>query len=186
MPAPQPTLLSDDELAELDTLLLSDNDDRLPIDEAHGFLTAQLIARSPSCDTEIITEICGDAAFENSSDLERVTQLLLQMRDEIAASLQTNEPFEPLVIEEEEDGEIFEDYEGWCFGFMLGVTHQSAQWDNISKTQEELLAPIAQLALLHTQDEDKEDEESMDEEEYALCIELLPGAVNSLYASWKN
>ena len=185
MPAPQPTFLSDDELTELDTLLLSDDDDRLPIDEAHGFITAQLISRSPSSDTDIIEEICGDATFASSDDLKRVTQLLLQMRDEIATSLQANEPFEPLVIEEEEDGEIFEDYEGWCFGFMLGVTHQSAQWDNISKAQEELLTPIAQLALLHTQEEE-EGEEGMDEEEYALCVELLPGAVNSLYSNWEN
>lgn len=184
MPAPQTTLLSDDELTELDTLLLSDEDDRLPIDEAHGFITAQLVSRATITDAEIIEAICGDATFKGDNDLARVSALLLQMRDEIALSLQTNAPFEPLVIEEEEeDGEVFEAYEGWCFGFMLGVTHQSEQWDKISKEQEELLAPIAQLALLHTQDNE---EEEIDEEEYTLCIELLPGAVNSLYASWAS
>lgn len=184
MPAPQPTLLSDDELTELDNLLLSEEDDRLPIDEAHGFITAQLVCHAATPDAEIIEAICGDATFEDEGDLQRITTLLMKMRDEIAASLQKNEPFEPLVIEEEEeDGETFESYEGWCFGFMLGVTHQSEQWGNISKEQEELLAPIAQLALLHTQ-EGEEDE--IDEEEYALCIELLPGAVNSLYASWSD
>ncbi len=183
MSAPQTIPLSDDELTELDTLLLSDEDDRLPIDEAHGFITAQLVGRATIADAEIIEAICGDAKFEDDSDLQRVTALLLQMRDEIALSLQTNAPFEPLVIEEEEDGEVFEAYEGWCFGFMLGVTHQNEQWDKISKEQEELLAPIAQLALLHTQENEEED---IDEEEYTLCIELLPGAVNSLYASWDN
>lgn len=172
------TPLSDHELAELDTLLLCEEDDRLPIDEAHGFMTALLVCHTAISDEELIEAICGDAQFGSDSEPKRITELLLRLRDEIAGSLQSNAPFEPLVIEEEEDGEVFEAYEGWCFGFMLGVTHQAEQWDDITKEQEELLAPIAQLALLHTE------EEEMDEEEYELCVELLPGAVNALYSSW--
>ena len=179
MSAQQSLPLSDNELAELDTFLLSEEDDRLPIDEAHGFMTAQLVCRATSSDEELIEAICGDAQFGSDSERQRITELLLRLRNEIIESLQSKAPFEPLVIEEEEDGEIFEAYEGWCFGFMLGVTNQSAEWDNITKEQEELLAPIAQLALLHTE------EEEIDEEEYELCVELLPGAVNALYDCWK-
>lgn len=175
--------LTDDELTELDTLLLSDEDDRLPIDESHGFMTALLVGRTNVSDAVLIEEICGDAQFEDENRRQRITELLLKMRDEIATTLQSTAPFEPLVIEEEEDGELFEAYEGWCFGFMLGVANQSEQWDNITQEQEDLLAPIAQLALIHTE-ENEEDE--IDEEEYALCVELLPGAVNSLYASWTS
>lgn len=141
-------------------------------------MTALLVCRAGNSDEELIEAICGDAQFSDG-ERQRVTALLLRLRDEIAAALQSKAPFEPLVIEEEEDGEVFEAYEGWCFGFMLGVTHQGDRWDAITKEQEELLAPIAQLALLHTE------EEEMDEEEYELCVELLPGAVNSLYACWR-
>lgn len=183
MSAPQTAPLSDDELAELDTLLLSDEDDRLPIDETHGFMTALLICRANISDEALVEAICGDAQFEDDSQRQRITGLLLQMRDEIATSLQTKAPFEPLVIEEEEDGEVFEAYDGWCFGFMLGVANQHEQWDNITKEQEELITPIAQLALIHTEEAE---EDEMDEEEYTLCIELLPGAVNALYRSWDN
>jgi uncharacterized protein len=178
--SPQSAPLSDNELAELDTFLLSEEDDRLPIDEAHGFMTALLVSHATVSDEELIEAICGDASFGSDSERQRVTSLLLRMRDEIVASLQSKAPFEPMVIEEEEDGETFEVYEGWCFGFMLGVTNQSERWDHITKEQEELLAPIAQMALLHTE------EEEMDEEEYELCVELLPGAVNALYSSWNS
>ena len=180
MSAAQSAPLNDHELAELDDFLLSEEDDRLPIDEAHGFMTALLVSRIDINDETLIEEICGDAKFDGDEQRQTITNLLLRMRDEISESLQKKAPFEPLVIEEEEDGEIFEAYEGWCFGFMLGVTNQGEQWDRATKEQEDLLAPIAQLALLHTE------EEEIDEEEYGLCVELLPGAVNALYASWGN
>lgn len=173
------TPLTDLELAELDTFLLSEEDDRLPIDETHGFITALVVSGATVSDATLVDEICGDAAFGSDGERQRVSSLILKMRDEISAVLQSNAPFEPLIIEEEEDGEIFEAYEGWCFGFMLGVANQHEQWDQISKEQEELITPIAQLALLHSE------EEEMDEEEYELCVDLLPGAVKALYTSWR-
>lgn len=174
------TPLTDLELAELDTFLLSEEDDRLPIDEAHGFITALVVSGARINDETLIEEVCGDTHFGSDGERQRIASLILKMRDEISGVLQSKAPFEPLIIEEEEDGETFEAYEGWCFGFMLGIANQHEQWDLIDKDQEELLAPIAQLALLHS------GEEEMDEEEYELCIDLLPGAVNSLYASWHD
>jgi hypothetical protein len=44
-----------------------------------------------------------------------------------------------------------------------------------------LLGPIARLALLHV-----EDEPEIDEEEYELLVELLPGAVAGLNAYWES
>lgn len=173
--------LTDLELAELDTFLLSEEDDRLPIDEAHGFITALVVSGAVISDEALIEEVCGDAHFGSPGERQRITSLILKMRDEISAVLQSKAPFEPLIIEEEEDGETFEAYEGWCFGFMLGVANQHQKWDTITKDQEELLAPIAQLALLHSGEEDE-----MDDEEYELCIDLLPGAVNGLHNSWRD
>ncbi len=80
---------------------------------------------------------------------------------------------------EEEDGSVVVAYEGWCFGFMLGVETCQDEWEKLSEDEEGLLAPMAQLALLNS-----DEEPSMDEDEYEQWVELLPGAVLGLNAYW--
>ena len=165
--------LSDTELAELDDFLLSEENERLAIDEAHGYLTALIVCGSDCDEADILHAILGQA-----KPPAQISSLLLRMYQEISAQLESGEPFEPMVIEEEENGETFEVYEGWCFGFMLAVSDNEALWSQMPKDQQSLLEPIATLALL------REEELDMDDEEYSGWVGLLPGAVNGLYAYW--
>lgn len=164
--------LSDSELAELDEFLLQD-DECLAIDEAHGYLTALIVSRADVDKTTILEIVLGAGEAP-----ERIVQLLLRIHQEIATELKSAEPFEPLVIEEEEDGDSFESYEGWCFGFMLAVSDYEELWRGLPKEQRSLLEPIATLALL------REEELDMDDDEYAGWVGLLPGSVDGLYAHW--
>ena len=164
--------LTDAELAELDAFLL-DDDERLTIDEAHGYLTALIVSRNDVDETAVLEAVLGKAESR-----ERISKLLLRMYQQITAELESAEPFEPLVIEEEEDGETFEVYEGWCYGFMLAVSDHEEVWSRLPKEQQSLLEPIATLALL------REEELDMDDEEYSGWVSLLPGSVNSLYDYW--
>jgi len=166
------TTLSDTELAELDEFLLED-DDRLSIDEAHGYLTALIVSRADTDDASIL-----EAVFGNIEAPANIRHLLLRMYQDIATELEGAEPFEPMVIEEEESGETFEVYEGWCFGFMLAVSDNEELWQGLPKDSQSLLEPIATLALL------REEELDMDDEEYTGWVELLPGSVNGLYDYW--
>jgi len=70
---------------------------------------------------------------------------------------------------------VLESHEGWCFGFMHGVERASERWVKLDKNGEALLSPIAQLALLES-----EEEPEMDEDEYNMWVELIPGAVLGL------
>ncbi len=166
------TALSDSELAELDEFLLQD-DECLAIDEAHGYLTALIVSRADADEAAILEAVLGAGEAP-----EWIAQLLLRIYQEIATELESTEPFEPLVIEEEEDGDSFEIYEGWCFGFMLAVSDYEELWRELAKEQRSLLEPIATLALL------REEELDMDDEEYAGWVGLLPGSVDGLYAHW--
>ena len=76
---------------------------------------------------------------------------------------------------------MVEAYEGWCLGFIHAVADHQESWDKLEKSEQELLTPIAKIALLLN-----EEEPDMDDEEYAACIELLPGAVAGLYSYWKE
>jgi len=169
--------LSDDELAELDTFLLEgDASDRLQIDEAHGYLSSLIIGGGGDVDTDTwLTDIWGELECTDERRA-RVTELFLRLHYETELGLREERPFEPLVIEEEEGGELYEVYDGWCFGFMLGVANYQEKWESVEKESQDLLAPIATLALLHS-----DEEHELSEEEYTACVELLPGSVFELY-----
>lgn len=169
--------LSPDELTELDDFLLMNPEERLSIDEAHGFITALIVARDMREPAAWLPDVWGDTPFTNVAEERRLTDLVLRMRDDIAEMLADGEGFEPLIIEEEDEdeGELYEAHEGWCFGFMLAVANDEERWRDLPNDQKTLLEPIAALALLHS-----EEEPDMTEEEYEGWVELLPGAVMGL------
>jgi len=173
--------LSEEEFIELDSFLLSEacDEETLSIDEAHGYITALLLPPVPLEAAEWQSAIWGEPHFESEEQKERMTALLQRLFDDVADNLQHRREFEPLVIETEEEGELVESYEGWCFGFMLGVEAHESQWESLPKNEQGLLAPMAQLSLLGS-----EEEAEMDESEYAQWVELIPGAVMGLYAFW--
>lgn len=175
------TPLNETELAELDEFLLSEacDEDALSIDEAHGFLTALLVTPQPPAEAKWMSGVWGQPDFAGDNDRQRMTSLLHRLYNEIVSTLKARRDFEPLVIETEDQGEILEAYEGWCFGFMLGVEEQQTLWDELPKNEQNLVAPMAQLALLVS-----DEETDMDDEEYDSWVELLPGAVMGLYAYW--
>ncbi len=170
--------LTTDELTELDVFLLAGGEDldRLMIDEAHGFLTALMVTGCPVSFDEVVSELMGPDPFADEFEEQRIKNFIRRMQIDISSGLKKRKRFEPLVIEEiGEAGEIEESYEGWCFGFMLGVTHCEAQWRELPKHEEDLLAPIATLSLLHA-----EEESDMGIEEYLGWVEMIPGSVMGL------
>ena len=176
------TPLTADELIELDDFLLSadeDEDDRLSVDEAHGYLTALVVSRLSIEEEDWLQTIWGEPRFADDEQKAYMTNMLQRMRREISAALSFSQPFEPLVVELEMDGEIIEAYEGWCFGFMLAVSSDENHWNQLPQNEQELLGAIAKLAILHT-----DDEADMDDEEYQALVELLSGSVKGLYHYW--
>jgi yecA family protein len=175
--------LSEDEYTELDDFLCAgdEEEERLPVDEAHGFMTAMIAGHAPVEPEELLESVWGQPVFADEAERERMTSLLLRLFHEISTTLKAGRSFEPLVVEIEEDGATQVAHEGWCFGFMLAVSGDEERWSQLPKHEQSLLGPIARLALLHV-----EDEPEIDEEEYELLVELLPGAVAGLNAYWES
>lgn len=169
--------LSDDELQLLDAFLLEgpEEGERLPLEEAHGYLTALIVSQNALPEEDWLAAVWGAPHFADAAEEQRLTHLMQRLRQDIEAGLAPGQRFEPMVIEEEEDGEVFESYEGWCVGFMLAVADHTEAWETLPEPVRELLQPIAALTLSGS-----EEEPGLDEEEYALCIELLPGSVVGL------
>lgn len=173
--------LNEAELAELDEFLLSDacDDEVLTVDEVHGLLTALQVGPQPMAEAEWLAMAWGEPQFADAAQRERMVGLMQRLNRDIEAVLQAGRDFEPLAVEVEENGVEVVAFEGWCFGFMLGVESCQAEWDKLPKDEENLLAPMAQLALLNS-----DEEPQMDDEEYEQWVELLPGAVMGLYSYW--
>ena len=173
--------LNDDELAELDSFLLSDacDDEVLSVDEVHGFLTALQVGPQPMAEADWLALAWDKPQFADEAQQQHLHELMRRLNSDIAVTLKAGQDFEPLAVEVEEDGEEVIAFEGWCFGFMLGVETCQAEWDKLPKAEENLLAPMAQLSLLNS-----DDEPPMDEEEYESWVELIPGAVLGLHSYW--
>ncbi len=176
--------LTDEEFSELDSFLLSadEGEDRLTVDEAHGYLTALTVGPEMiECDAWL-EAIWGTPTFADAENGRRMQSHLLRMQQEIAAALISDVMFEPMMLEEVDGDEVIESYEGWCFGFMLGVASQSEHWEILPKSEQTLLAPIAKLALLHNDEEENE----MEDKEYDAWVEMLPGSVVGLHNFWRH
>lgn len=172
--------MTDNEYSILDEILINNIDECLSLDEAHGFLTSMLVTQIELSNDDCIDYICGDSKF-NEVEENQASSLILKMQVEIQAMLNSNQPFDILVIETEEQGELVEVYEGWCHGFMLAVSQELKIWESLEKNEESILSPIAKLALLIS-DETLE----MEEDEYDMLVELLPGAVMGLNSYFNN
>jgi uncharacterized protein len=177
------TPLSEDELTELDSFLLSDtcDDDTLSVDEAHGYLSGLAVLPQSVDRGDWLSFIWNDPEFTDNDEQDHFIQLMQRLNQEIINTLANGNEFEPLVIETEEEGVIMEAFEGWCVGFMYAVDQHQSVWKGIDNNSNALLAPIAKLAML----EDDEDPD-MDDDEYSEWVDLLPGSVSGLYNYWNR
>ena len=175
--------LTDEEIIELDNFLLaaSQEEERLTVDEAHGFVTALVAGHESLPQEEWMEVVWGQPEFADETEQQRMISLLSRLHRDVSATLQAGGTFEPLVAEVEEDDETIIAIEGWCFGFMLAVSRNEERWNQLPKDEQALLAPIAKLALLET-----ENAPEMDDEECESLAEMLPGSVVGLYSYWKT
>ncbi len=172
--------MTDEDYSRLDGILMDNIDECLALDEAHGFLTAILVSQIELSQQECVESICGDSNLDASVAAE-LSDLISTMYADIKQMLSSNQPFDILLIEIEEDDEIIEVFEGWCHGFMLAVSQEHDIWSTLEKNEHSILSPIAKLALLIS-----DESLDMEEDEYELLVELLPGAVIGLNNYFKN
>ncbi len=175
--------LSEDELTELDSFLLSEacDDETLSVDEAHGYLSGLAVLPQTIERGQWLEYIWNSPAFIDNDEKEHFTQLMQRLNQEIVQTLENGDEFEPLVIETEEEGEVLEAFEGWCVGFMYAVDQHHSIWKTLDSHTNALLTPIAKLAML-----EDEDDPDMDDDEYSEWVDLLPGSVSGLFNYWNR
>ncbi len=173
----------------LDRVLLSDAvpETCMMIDEIDGFMTALLCSPEAILPGEWLPVLWGgEPEFETEEEGTEIVGLLMRMYNDIALALHARVVIKPLFMEEDNyDGEPTANPEGWCFGFLKGLSLKAALWkehsgDNLS----DLLAPI--LALGAIDEEGVEDPELSLPEVKERLTNMIPGAVAGIREFWQK
>lgn len=149
--------LNDNEIDELDDFLMSEDtpESCMDISTLDGFLAAIVLNPSLIVPGEYLHWIWDmegglkGPAFASLDQANHIMQLLMRYYNSVQDAI-CNGGFAPLlyILEQDDDSEYF-DAEGWCEGFLLGVTLFGEQWAETLENYPELFIP---MVLLGTED----------------------------------
>ena len=187
--------LSEDELDELDAFLLSDRvpEEGMEISTLDGFLAAVVLNPQVIVPSRWLPWIWDmehgeiSPSFADAQQAKRVVGLLMRHYNTVAQSIDGGW-FDPLLVEmAQEDGSEFFDAEGWCEGFMLGVSKFLDAWRAVLEEHTELVAPMVLLGtetgwrILEESGQDVQIRKRVTQNAY----EAIPAAVAALHEHFR-
>lgn len=180
--------LSEEEIDELESFLMSDitPEDCMDISMLDGFLTALAIGPSTILPSRWLPVVWGgDVAWESPEQFQRMTALIFRYSNELILFLQDDpDEFEPLLYENNFEGQSVQVLDEWCSGFVQGMTLDEAAWQPLldSDRGEEWLYPILLYGTEVGWDELKQNPEVAERHaEFALA---LGESVLAIHAYW--
>lgn len=169
------TPLTDEEVTELADLLFELPEDFTPLDivAVDGYLTTLALSPEPVEDDQWLWHVVGEPEVVPGDPIPtipgRLGYLLERRRAELANYIEAREPFDPIVMEIEDDaGESLGGHAGiaalepWAEGFLLGLTENAALADRIDDDEDamsEVMRILRHLPddLLVDEDEGRQD-----------------------------
>lgn len=145
--------LNDDEIEELDDFLLSDDmpEDAMDISMLDGFFAALVLHPQLIMPSEYLPWIWDaeqgeeEPTFPSLDGANRILGLIMRHYNSVLEAI-GNDCYEPMFYAlTQEDGSEFFDAEGWCEGFLLGVSVFNEPWDRVLNERHELLGPMVLL-----------------------------------------
>lgn len=143
--------LTDDEFEELDSFLLDVEgvDESMDISMLDGFFAAILSGPKNILPSEWLcwvwdTERGEDSpVYESLEHAQRIMGLLMRYMNQVAATLiETPEDYEPLLMENPNDGHPLPIIDEWCTGYMKGVSLDAAGWLTVTVGHPDWLSTI--------------------------------------------
>ncbi len=186
--------LNDDELFALDRFLLDrideedDEDDDsdtglVSISGLDGLFTALISSPELALPEQWLPVVWGDyePEWESEDAFDAMVALMMRHMNTIAATLQdAPADFEPLFLQDEEDGETFVVVDDWCEGYVRAVGLVQDQWRRGGAEVERLLHPLLAFSSVT----DWEGHELGSEAEIERLCATIPPNVRALYAFW--
>lgn len=184
--------LNDNELEELDDFLMSEEmpENAMDVSMLDGFFASLVLHPQIIMPSEYLRWIWDaekgedEPAFPSLDRANRILNLIMRHYNSVLQAI-GDDSFEPLFFAlVQEDGSEFFDAEGWCEGFMLGVSVFNEPWDAVFEDRPELVVP---MVLLGTEGGWEILEKSGDEK-HAIqeAYESIADAVSLLYEYFRE
>lgn len=142
-------MLTDDELDQLDSLLLSHtDDDGMLLSEFDGFCAGLVVCPEVIMPGEWLPCVWGTSAepFETLEDVQVVNELVMGHYNDVARSLTPPAMgYGPLYDEDKRTGDIL--WESWCCGFERAMRLRPDTWERIVQSGDEEAAASVNMML---------------------------------------
>jgi uncharacterized protein len=183
--------LSDDEIDELDRILIDQPGDIDPMSVSmlDGFLTAVVSGPNtimPSMWMPWVWDVEQGVLrpkFRSERAAQRFYELVFRHMNSIAAEVrEAPEDFEPLLLENPNNGDPVTILDDWCMGFMKGLVLDIEGWTPLTSTHTEWFTV---LRLYGTEDGwEILEEQSDDLEQHQRYADQLPEDVRNICRYW--
>jgi len=183
--------LNDEEFQELDAFLLDAEgiDESMDVSTLDGFLTAIVCGPKTIMPSEWMRWVWDmekgeeTPAFKDRAEAQRIIGLLMRHMNDIAATLhEAPEHYEPLFLENPNDGDPIPIIDDWCFGFMKGVELDAEGWARLMAGRPDWMSTI----LLHGTEEgwDALKVKNLSLDEHKALAAGLGDTVRKIHALW--
>ncbi len=183
--------LTDEEIKELDRFLLDAEgiDESMDISTLDGFLTAIVCGPKTIMPSEWIRWVWDmengedSPEFKDQAQAQRILGLLMRHMNDIAQTLhQIPEHYEPLLMENPNDGDPIPILDEWCSGFMKGVQLDSEGWLPVVVGKPDWMSTIMLYGTAEGWETLKKKNLSL--EEHKVLADSLPATVMKIHALW--
>ena len=191
MSTPDQGPLTDEEIQELDKFLLDAEgiEESMEISTLDGFLTAIVCGPKTIMPSEWMRWVwdmeSGEDApeFKDQAQAQRILGLLMRHMNDIARTLhQAPDQYEPLLMENPNDGDPIPIMDEWCSGFMKGVQLDQDGWLPVIVGKPDWMSTI----MLYGTEEGWEalKKKNLSMKEHKALADGLAGTVRKVHALW--
>lgn len=177
--------LSFDQLNALEPYLLNRAQfhSGMPLDVAHGYITAVLSGPRDIPVEEWLPPVFGKPDFEDDAEVEQMAELVVALHDQVAHELDHGH-YAPIMIHKpEQDTDPLPLPYGWCEGYLFGLTLQGEDIrERMARDEEaaDLLTPI--MAFMSYEQEQLLD--PPDPAQHRQVAAELPDAALKIHRWW--
>lgn len=178
--------LSEQQLDELEAFLFQhmEKESCLPLDAAHGFLTAVVSGPRMILPGEWLPRVLGKIDFSSTEEAQQITTLLMSLYNSTIDELERDD-YVPVILTlgDETNEEPLPLPYGWCEGYIMGWNlHGEGVFDTMAQDEESarMLGPVVAFLMY----EEEQLLNPPDEKEHRATAAALSASAVSLYNWW--
>ncbi|WP_293644479.1 YecA family protein [Thiolapillus sp.] len=178
-------VFSEQQMTQLEDFLLAHMEDEgcMPLDVAHGYLTAVLSGPHMIMPNTWLPNVLGDVDFASEEEAGQVMGLLMSLYNSTLMELESGE-YEPMILSMEEnyDEPLPLPY-GWCEGYIMGWNAHGEDTIDAMAQDEEAALNLGPVAAFMMYEEDQL-LAPPNEAEHRQAADLLAESAVDLFRWW--